>query len=221
MRALFWLNIVALVLLGWLAGQEIYAQTYGWWIGKRTGGYGHSPVILLLLAIPLLLSLGVLAANIWPLFSRNTKPRTKVLCGLSSIVLILSLVFIFSPPRDTLNSLTVAVLGPGKRADFLIYESAAGGRVKIVRALLDAGVPFRRNESLTSVGASYGRLEIIKMGIARGDDINAVGPGGRTPLRSAIANEQIAAIEFLLANGARATDADKDRISSLRSRPRR
>jgi|SRR5262245_28907448 len=220
MRALFWLNIAALFLLGWLAGRDIYRQTYGWWIDQPVY-LVHSPLILVLLVIPLLAG-GVLGANIPAIFSRNTTSRTKAFYGLSSTVLILGLVAFISLPHDTLRSLTVAVLGPGKRAEILLYNSAAQGRVKTVRTLLDAGVQLRHNDSLTGVGATFNRLEIMKMGIARGDDINAVGYRGYTPLRSAIANEQIAAIEFLLANGALATDADKDRISSLlRNRPRR
>jgi len=218
MRTLFWLNIVALALLWWLAGWDIYNQTYGWWIGSDRGfGFVHSPLILLLLAPPLL-AIGVLVANICAVFSRNTKLRTKVLCGLSSSVLILGLVVFRWLPIDSLNSLTVTVLGPGQRASVLLYNSAAAGRVKTVRTLLAAGVLLRPNETLTYIGATFGQLEIIKMGMARGDDINAVGARSYTPLRTAIANWQIAAIEFLLANGALATDADKDSISALREK---
>lgn len=79
--------------------------------------------------------------------------------------------------------------------------------------MLDAGVQLRRDESLTHIGATHGWLEIIKLGIARGDDINVVGDRGYTPLLSAITNRQIAAIEFLLANGAVPTDVDNDNIA--------
>jgi len=213
--ALVWLlNIVALFLLWLLAWGDIYQETYGWWIGAKTSGPAHTPLILLLLAIPLL-AIGVLVANIRAIVSPNTKQYTKVLCGLSSTVLLLGLVAFVWLPRDTLNSLTVTVLGPGKRADQLLYNSAARGRVKTVKTLLDAGVPWGRGESLTHVGAGFGQLEIIKMGLARGDDINAVRGKSQTPLRSAIANQKISAIEFPLANGALATDADKDSIAAL------
>ena len=218
MRALFLSNIVALFFLWWLAWQDIYTATYGWWIGAKTSGPAHTPVILVLLVIPLL-AIGVLVANIRAIFSSETRPRTKAFCGLSSPVLILGLVAFVWLPVDTLNWLTVTVLGPGKRADLLLYNSAARGRVKTVRTLLDARVPWQRDESLTHVGAGFGQLEIIKMGLARGDDINAVRGKSQTPLRSAIANQNIAAIEFLLANGALATDADKDSISALLRNP--
>jgi len=222
MRALFWLNIVALSLQCWLTGWDVYGQTYGWWIGSDSGGYGlaHSPVVLLLLAIPLL-ALGALLANIRAIFSSSARPRAKVFYGLSSTILILCLLAFVWLPKDTLSSLTVELLGPGKRGSVLLYNSAATGRTKTVRTLLAAGAQLPRNESLTYVGATFGQLEIIKMGMARGDDINAVGYRTYTPLRSAIVNRQVAAVEFLLANGALSTDADKDGISALiGNRPR-
>src|SRR5262245_29131122 len=107
MRALFWLNIVALFLLWLLVGPDIYGQTYGWWIDAKTSGPAHSPLILILLVIPLL-ALGVLVANIRAIFSSETRPRTKAFCGLSATVLILGIVVFFSLPYDTLSSLTVA-----------------------------------------------------------------------------------------------------------------
>ena len=209
--ALFWLNVIALGILWPLAGYELYYRTYGWWTGADAArsNLAHSPLILLLLAVPVLAA-GVLIAN---LLLRRSR-----LYWASSVLLLMGLAAFIWQPSDTLGSLTVSALGPGQRGDALLFNSAATGQVRTARTLLDAGARLRPDEGLAYIGATFGQVEVIKMGIARGEDINAAGSRGYTPLRSAIVNRQLEAVEFLLASGASPTLADKDGISMLRER---
>jgi hypothetical protein len=118
-------------------------------------------------------------------------------------------------PADALNSATVSLLGPGNHGKELLYKSVDLGRIKTVKTLLNAGVQPFPSVRISHRGASSGQIEMIKLGIARGEDINAFAYG--TPLMSAIDNKQLPAIEFLLANGATASEWDKKRISDLKT----
>jgi hypothetical protein len=214
-RTLYWINILVVAVIWLMVADELRTQTYDWWADVQSTSLAHSPWILLLLPF-LLITVIVLAIDAWVIGSRlMSKARVGPFYGWSGALLLIGLTVSIWVPKDTLNAATVAVLGPGDRGNVLLYNSIAMGRIKTAKALLDAGVSLPSDESIVYIGATFGQPEVIAWGLARGEDPNAVGRKGYTPIASAIANEQSEAIEYLLATGVTPSEMDKERISSL------
>lgn len=207
MRALFWLNVVALCLLWLCVGDDVYDQTYGWWKGKDSGGYGlaHSPLILFVLAIPLF-ALAVLITNLAAFLTHPGKPHKKAFYRAGSLLLLIGLVG-FVGPTDSLKLLTVRLLGPGSRGDVLLINSAGAGRTSVVEALLDVGVDpdshVPGGDTALHRAARGGHVDVIRLLIDRGANVNIRGSNNLMPLHQAEMSSNHEAIALLMAHGAK------------------
>ena len=219
MRALFFLNFVAVGLLWLLVGYDFYDQAYGWWMGisvVRINVHSGSIIFVGLLIFGIVIASALIfAIDLFVLASRAlSKPCIKRFYLANVALLLIGFVCVFLP-SDMLHAATVLILGPGKHADSLLHNSIASGEIWTTKTLLNGGVLPRAGHGIVYLGAVFGQLDMIKMGIAKGEDINAHGFKADTPLHAAIANNQPKAIEVLLANGARATEEDRTAIAAL------
>jgi hypothetical protein len=218
-RILFWANIVALSGLGPFMVYDFLGQTYYWWAGiESTWINPHSPTIFLVLIV-FAVSSCVLVANLCLIASRlMSKRRLGAFYVASGAFLSAGLAFSIWMPKDALGAAAVAVLGPGNRGGVLLHNSIATGRMQTAKQLLAEGALLPSDESIVYIGATFGKLDMIKWGIARGEDINAISRRGYAPLAAAIVNGNLEAADYLLTSGAKATEVDKDKLSALRAR---
>jgi ankyrin repeat protein len=88
----------------------------------------------------------------------------------------------------------------------MIY-AAGNGNAASVQALLDAGIDakVRYANDVTALmwAAAYGKLDSVKLLIARGADVDAKDNRGKTALTIAIEEKQGAVVDALRAAGAR------------------
>ena len=108
-----------------------------------------------------------------------------------------------------------ALMAPGvpDRGEEL-RDAALAGDVAKVRALLDAGVPVdspapRHGQTALILAASKGRLDVVKLLVERGADVNARERFfGQTPVKDALRSEAVPVALYLLQHGAKdAADA--------------
>ena len=88
-----------------------------------------------------------------------------------------------------------------------IFEAAATGRVERVRELLNKDrklVKAYSPDGWTALHLNFGNLEIVKLTLDRGSDINAVSKNkfSATPLQGAVAMQKIDLARLLIARGA-------------------
>ena len=199
------INVVTATVMWLLAGGALFDQSYGWWAGFEPVFRlpVHSDAIYVFFAV-LVWGVIVLFTNLYLTATRGSE-RSKVSCWLYPWILLAGLLSLWIP-ADFANAMTVRVLGPGKRGDILLINSAAAGRTPVVEALLDAGVA---PDSHTAGGdtalhhaASRGRVDIMRLLIDRGANVNMTGRHGLTPLHRAEQSKSREAIEVLLAHGA-------------------
>jgi hypothetical protein len=91
-------------------------------------------------------------------------------------------------------------------ADLMITD-AAEGYTRTVRGYLDHGISVnaRNYEGATAAHAAAveGQIEVLKLLVNRGADLNAVGTYGDSPLAAAIEMKRTSAVAFLTAHGAK------------------
>jgi len=222
-RLLFLINIAAVALIGVIAGDYLFEQTYGWWATTNSVGIGsiqlpvHSSVgMMVMLSIPaLVVALAVVDLVVIAVRTKK-RNRTTMFLLASPAILVCGLGVILAEPGDLLSSGTVALLGPPKNAEQRLLEAARQGRTRTVSALFNAGIPSPKRISVLSAAAEYDQLDVMRVAIAHGEDVNAVEWYGYTPLAHAISARKLAAVELLIANGAKATIGDDRRIAELR-----
>lgn len=111
-----------------------------------------------------------------------------------------------------------------KFGDYLLYNAAFLGKIDIVNAILRvAGTSVKRlvnlkndndNETALMVAAYYGYVEIVRMLIQAGADVNAR-DNKETVLHYAIVNGSVDVIKLLIQHGARVNAPDRDGLTVL------
>ena len=102
----------------------------------------------------------------------------------------------------------LSLLAAGTREDELL-RAVRGGDLAAVKALLDQGVPvdakFRYDRTPLSFAADRGHVEIVKLLLARGADVNAKDTFyGMTPTAAAASKGHVEIVKLMLAKDARA-----------------
>ena len=140
MRLLFLINIAAVALIGVIAGDYLFEQTYGWWATTNSVGIGsvqlpvHSSVgMMVMLSIPaLIVALAVVDLVVIAVRTKK-RNRTTMFLLASPAILVCGLGVILAEPGDLLSSGTVALLGPPKSSEQRLLEAARQGRTRTER----------------------------------------------------------------------------------------
>ena len=105
------------------------------------------------------------------------------------------------------------VLNDGKTVLSLAVER---DRLEIMQLLIAAGTDVHaHNNQALCFAASHGKTEFVKALIEAGADKNKPGQDGHTPLHSAIYNNRVDVIEYLLQKGAKADIPNKGGKTAL------
>ncbi len=141
------------------------------------------------------------------------KVRSSVAHGPGRDLLSLALLFVnYHEPDERHLEVLRLLLGAGADPDasddgtgFTPLFYASGGRLEMVRCLVEAGADVRKpigNGATALHGASVGRPETAEYLIGRGASVGATTDRGETPLHVAVSFGNVAGAELLLRHGA-------------------
>jgi len=112
-----------------------------------------------------------------------------------------------------------AIRGTGMMADVAgtpLHDAARGGHIATMELLIARGVPLTATEfgrTALEVAANEGQVEAMKLLLAKGMKVDAVVPQtyGETPLHHAVFQGHLAAVRFLIDNGANVNKVETGR----------
>ncbi|WLI89062.1 ankyrin repeat domain-containing protein [Massilia sp. R2A-15] len=209
---------LALVTPVLLAADMVWENTaLSWASGPQMIGFSllHTVGIILFPAILASLAWIVVSVSL-PLFKTRTW-RLSNLLGALAIVVSLGIAFL---PYGFWVSTFAGRIAKGPHATEFLVDMAASGQTSAVLALLDQGVDINsqgRSGTALHGAAVRGELDVIRLLIARGADVNAINAYGDSPLASAIHGWRPAsgAKELLERNGAklvRGSEEQRNRV---------
>jgi ankyrin repeat protein len=103
-----------------------------------------------------------------------------------------------------------------KHGDSAILLAAMGGRLAVVKRLVEYGVPVSGDGwSPLEYGAFAGQSEIVGYLLSKGAPIDAKAPNGQTPLMLAAGEGQIAVVKLLITAGADLVATDPEGRTAL------
>jgi hypothetical protein len=204
-----------------LAGRLIWEMTsLTWQYGPQMIGFSlaHGPGALLFL-FPLALFVWLLASActviVWKAKRKVVPNRSWIALG--SAVLALGLL---SLPQGFWNVIFVGKMAASPRAPELLVYAAGEGEDRVVRGLLQRGVPIdardREGNTPLHFAAGAGRTELVGYLIGKGTDVNAVNLYGDSPLERASANHRMDVVQVLSEHGGKDIKGDaeqRDRAS--------
>lgn len=198
-----------------LAGRLIWEMTsLTWQRGPQMIGFSlaHRLGVLLFL-FPLGLAIWLIASLcavvVWKVKRRAV--RTQSWVALGSAVLVLALL---SLPQGFWNTLFVGKLATSSHASELLVYAAGEGNARVVRGLLDRGLPVdardREGNTPLHFAAGAGNAELAAYLIGRGADVNAVNLYGDSPLERATENHRMDVVQVLAAHGGKDLKGDEE-----------
>ena len=204
-----------------LAGRLIWEMTaLTWQYGPQMIGFSlaHGPGALLFL-FPLALFVWLLASVctviVWK--AKRKVVRNRSWTALCSAVLALGLLLL---PQGFWNMIFVGKMAASPRAPELLVYAAGEGQDRVVRGLLQRGVPIdardREGNTPLHFAAGAGKTELVAYLIGKGADVNAVNLYGDSPLERASANHRMDVVQVLAAHGGKDLKGDaeqRDRAS--------
>ena len=104
--------------------------------------------------------------------------------------------------------------GTSTRPNSPIYFAIIKANIAIVKRFLDLGVSSnyawpKHGGTLLTVAVDFNHLNIVKLLVERGADVNFIGNGNYSPLYRSIFSDYFDIFKFLLSKGARLSERDK------------
>ncbi len=199
-----------------LAGRLIWEMTaLTWQYGPQMIGFSlaHGPGALLFL-FPFALFVWLLASActviLWKAKRKVVRNRSWIALG--SAVLALGLLLL---PQGFWNMIFVGKMAASPRAPELLVYAAGEGQDRVVRGLLQRGVPINARDREGNTPFTL-PLELVAYLIGKGADVNAVNLYGDSPLERASANHRMDVVQVLSAHGGKDLKGDaeqRDRAS--------
>jgi ankyrin repeat protein len=103
-----------------------------------------------------------------------------------------------------------------------VYLAISGNHLEVVSFLLDKGInpnfawPSKDGGTLLISAIQFGHKIIVKLLVERGADVNFIGNGDHSPLYRSIIYDRFEIFDFLLKQGAKLNDNDKETLNEFK-----
>lgn len=204
-----------------LAGRLIWEMTLlTWQYGPQMVGFSLAHGLgALLFLFPFALLIWLLASLctliVWK--AKRKTVRNSSWMAVGSAVLVLGLL---SLPQGFWDVLFIGKLARSPHAARFLVDAAGSGRARVVRGLLERGVPIdsrdREGNTPLHFAAAAGNTQLVAYLLGKGAEVNALNLYGDSPLERAAANHRFEVVQTLSEHGGKDLKGDaeqRDRAS--------